>query len=701
MSVSKARFLVGEWRVDPSLNLIENGDTRRLEPRVMEVLVFFAQHPNEVLSKDEILEAVWAGDFVGEEALTYSISELRKALGDTARDPSYIETIPRRGYRLIAPVSFSEKEPSKSWRFPPVMSRSMIPLLVMLAVIVFALASLFLWRGLVGTDGDAALESVRFHVRPPGVTYGMVDNVALSPDDKYLAFTGLKDGKRLLWIRPLDSFTAYSVAGTEGATAPFWSPDGRAVGFFADRALKTVDVKDGTVALLSKVDGLAGTWGVGGSILVTMIPSRGESPIMSVSTDDGRAQPVQLSPFEDHEEDLLPFPISLRFLPGGEHFLFSDNNDYSLWLADLVSKEMRPLLNTSTAKAVPVRPNLLVYSKDNVLLAQPFDMRTHTFTGSAVRIADGLRSFRWFHSYFDATGENLAYRVESSRQEELVWVDRQGHRLSSVGEPASYLQIRLSPDERRIAVTLDPRGSWDLDIWVLDLESGVQSRLTDREGMDVDPVWSPDSTRIAYSTGYDNSVRLREIGEAGDEHFFQVGSSEIESKPDDWSSDGSTLLVRGPENKVFQTFYPSGTSRLWLDAKAKVDQCRFSPDGKWVAYGSDESGRWEVYVAAFPRFGRKQQVSKGGGGQPVWRDDGRELFYLTEDGHIVSVPITQSGNRLEFGPPEPLFQSEVRVDFNVDQYAVSEDGQRFLVIQPLADEEPIALIKNWRANLEF
>lgn len=707
MTVSSGRFVVGEWQVKPTLNLIEKGKNhRRLEPRVMEVLVCLAQNPGRVLSKEDFLASVWQGAFVGDEALAYSISELRKALGDKARDPSYIETIPRRGYRLIAPVSTIEEEDavilkSRAGKISSASSR----LPVALGILALAIVFLFFWKGSTGNLDPHSPKSIRFHIRPPGVSYEFPDTVALSPDDKHLAFTGVKDGKRLLWVRPLDSFSAYFLAGTQGAFAPFWSPEGKTIAFFADRQLKTVNLTDRIIRVLANVDGWGGSWSVNGEILITL-PSVFAPGFKVVSAAGGEPRILQLDQGASDEGKRktagLHWLFSPHFLPDGNHFLFTDGRDLSLWLADLSSKKAGLLLSNS-AKAVPVWPNLLVFFRENHLFAQPFDIASHQLIGSALKIADGVRSADWSLSYFDATGENLSFLVETSARERLVWLHRLGEELSTVGEPSSYFQVSLSPDEKTVAVTLRGSGMWESDIWLIHLESEVMSRLTTQEGFEVDPVWSPDSDRIAYSTMPARSVRLKEIGKSRDEHFFKVRAPDTGTFVDDWSRDGENFLVRDGKGRVFQVSREDGMSKLWLDSGATVDvdQCKFFPEGNWIAYSSNESGSWEVYVASFPEFGRRQQVSKNGGAQPRWSWDGREIFYLSLDGHMMAVPVLSSNDRLRFGPPETLFQTQVRVRPIIDQYAVTRDGSRFLVIQSLIDEEPIALIKNWRADLEF
>ncbi len=690
-------FRLGEWLVRPQLNLLVRGEHEvSVEPKVMDVLVYLAENAGEVLPKERIIGVVWADAFVGDEALTYSISELRKALSDDARSPRFIQTIPRRGYRLIAPVSFPEPEPDPQ---PP---RSMTALFVSAAVVVLAIVALFLWRGPSASSDDPAPQSVRFHERPPGVTFGPVDTLALSPDDKHLAFTGLENGERRLWVRPLDSFSAYALDDTENAFHPFWSPDGREIGFFADHSLKAIDVADGIVRVVSRTDGWNGSWSTTGQILIRVHSSR-EPGFWVVSASGGEPEILKLHQTGTTNAGQF-LASSPRFFPDGNRFL-SFQGDWSIWLSDLSSRTARLLIDNSTG-AVPVGPDLVVFSRDNLLLAQTFDTTSEQLTGSALTITDGVMPRRWHSSYFDATPEYLAYRVEASRQEQLVWLDREGRRLSTVGEAAPYLQISLSPDEEKVVATLDPSGTFKTDLHLIDLITEVTSRLTTRQDYDADPVWHPDSDRIAYSTGLEGgSVRVLHTGEAQDEHLFSVEGAkdgpDLETKAEDWSSDGKTLLVRGPANRVSRVSLDSMSSRLWLDSEGLVDQCKSSPNGRWIAYGSNESGNWEVYVASFPEFGRKQQISRGGGVQPRWRSDGRELFYLSQDGRMMSVPVTASNDELQLDPPEPLFQSEIRIDPGVDQYAVTRDGRRFLVIQPLASEEPIAVIKNWRAGLQF
>lgn len=689
----------GEYRLASGDRLLfRNGEEIRLTPTLFEILQVLLENSGHIVQKEHLLEKVWPDRFVEEGNLTRNICTLRRILQDDPENPRYIETIPRRGYRLISPVTLSEEEaPNSPGHHRPISKSVPIKLLLALGVGALAILSLFLWEGSLARGDDPGEQSVRFHVNPPpGMTYGMWDTVALSPDNKHLAFTGIREGKRLLWIRPLDSFSAFAVAGTQDAMSPFWSPDSRKIGFFVGHQLKTVDLASRVVKILCKGDGISGAWSRRGEILVT-IPSFYEPGFRIVSAETGELkilkldQMIMLDKIADGMQ--RPWLCTPRFLVDGNHFVFRRQG--SVWISDLSSRKARVLLRNSSL-AVPVNPDLMVFSRDNLMMAQFFDTASQQLAGSPVTITDDLRPTRWPFSYYDVTDENLAYRVRTARKEQLVWLDRQGRRLSAVGQPASYVQLRLSPDERKVAVTLDPNESWDTDIWLMDLDSGILSRLTNRPGQDADPVWGPTSDRIVYTTG--QSIRLNEVGRSEDKQLF---SRNLEAYVDDWSRDGKTLLLRGPNNRVFYLDVESRSPKSWLNSGAWVDQCQFSPDGQWIAYGSHESGNWEVYVASFPEFRHKQQISNGGGVQPVWRSDGSELFYLRYNGNVTAVPVLNLSDHLRFGRPEILFHSEVPVDPVVDQYAVTKDGQRFLVIRPVEDEEPIALVKNWRANLKF
>jgi Tol biopolymer transport system component len=281
-----------------------------------------------------------------------------------------------------------------------------------------------------------------------------------------------------------------------------------------------------------------------------------------------------------------------------------------------------------------------------------------------------------------------------------VWYDRHGKRLGTAGEPRRYLQFTLSPDERRIAAQVsDPRAGTS-DLWVLELASGIFSRMTSDPADDDGAAWSPDGREIFYSSdkrGGRHSLYRKPVG-GGDEHL--VLAAEESTWAENWLEDGSFLFINQNGRSFYRIPSGGGEPATLLKTEYFKDEPRVSPDGRWVAYNTGESGRWEVYVASFPSFTERRQVSNNGGVQGFWRKDGRELFYLALDGTMMSVPITP-GPTVETGIPQALFATRVAVWQTRDQFAATGDGQRFLLLESTEVEaKPFVVLLNWPASLK-
>jgi dipeptidyl aminopeptidase/acylaminoacyl peptidase len=307
--------------------------------------------------------------------------------------------------------------------------------------------------------------------------------------------------------------------------------------------------------------------------------------------------------------------------------------------------------------------------------------------GIQVEISPGMLSAMGPAAFSVSDNGVLVYHSRIPQRNQLVWFDRQGKRLGTVGETREYTQLSLSPDERWAAVGIrnrERKGVLDQTLWLMQLESGVLSRLSYGAGQDADPVWSPDSRRIVYGAfNLDEGVKtdLMEVilGEATPRLFYADGYA---NKPEAWSRDGRVLLYRRNEQLIF-SLPVSGDRKpkMLLDSRYVRGRFQFSPDGRWLAYASTESGQSEVYVSSYPAMTSTRQVSTGGGSAPVWRRDGKELFYMAEDGRVISVEV-KAGSILETGPPRTLFHPSVRVGgFHMGQYGVAAHGQKFLVVE--------------------
>ncbi len=586
-------------------------------------------------------------------------------------------------------------------------------------------------------EAPTPAELVRFTIPvPDNATLTPFDRIEISPDGRRLAFAAAGQRGRQLWVRPLEALEARPLPGTEGANFPFWSPDSRFIGFFANGKLKKVDASGGPPQTLCDAPrgavGGSGSWSPGGVIVFAPVF---EGPLQRVSAAGGLPSPAT-SLDESRQETRHWLP---HFLPDGRHFLYAGNSG-RLETIYLGSLDPRPAAKTdlSVSSFLPaVRfapPGLLLFVRENALLAQPFDTRQQKVTGEPSPIAEPVSSF--------SVSDNgvLVYRAGVLRPRdntELVWFDRTGKPLGKVGDPGSYAAVRLSPDGKRATVEVaDPQQSFrrgSENIWVLDLaRGGLPSRFTFESAGDVGAVWSPDGNRIAFTSGRGGGVQrfyLKASNGAGNQELLL--ESKVLARTYDWSPDGRFLLCSvdegGPSNRDLMALPLVGDHKPIpvLRTSFYESQAQFSPDGRWFAYTSNESGRWEVYVQPFlagqgspGNQGAKWRISAAGGQQPRWRRDGKELFYLTADRKLMAVPIkTAAGSPpqrqpiLEPGAPQPLFEVRVAgppLDYTgpalgAHSYDVSADGQRFLIVSTTGREEGSALITvvlNWTAGLK-
>ena len=474
---------------------------------------------------------------------------------------------------------------------------------------------------------------------PPGaVTFTPAGNfVAFSPDGKYLAFAAANDaGLPRLWLRASDGLEAREIAGTEGARYPFWSPDSRHIGFFVPGgSIRKVPVGGGPPQTLSTgalATPTGASWNRDGVILFSLLAG----PIQRVSAAGGTAAVPVTKRDESKQQLTHSFPC---FLPDGKRFLYyirSANPEFDgIYVRQLDSGDERLLLRASS-NVVYVSSGHLLYVRDGVLLAHPFDAATATLTGDPMLIAEGIDSFAesGLAAFSASDSGALVYRTsETAPASRLVWFDRSGKRISEVGEPAAYRNPRLSPDRKKLAVEMVD-GTGNRDIWILDLASGARAKLTFAQGRDAAPVWSSDGQKIVWQGP--NETLIKSSDGSGRE---QVLHNEPWI-PDDWLPDGSAFLLHpGAPRQVLLMDPLTKSRKKVLEGRGITTQARLSPDGKWVAYANSDTGRFEIIVQDFPNASGRWQVSTSGGLQPLWRADGQELYYLTLDSRLMAVPV--------------------------------------------------------------
>jgi Tol biopolymer transport system component/predicted Ser/Thr protein kinase len=551
-----------------------------------------------------------------------------------------------------------------------------------------------------------------------------VRDLALSPDGRFLAFIAPMPsrGGNLLWLHEIGSTTTASVTNAEGASYPFWSPDSRSIGFFADGKLKRIEAAGGPAQVLCDAPfGRGGAWNRDGVIVFAPNPG-GPGPsggLVRVSAAGGAVTPVTeipaTNPHSANSSHRWP-----SFLPDGKHFVYSSvdfvdprTEATAIYVAALDSKEQRRLV-TSISNAIYVPPGYLAFSRSGTLMAQRFDADRLQLTGDPFAVANDVEYLSTVaRAVFSASQEGtLVYQTGSSAMSsQLQWFDRNGRRLAAVGAPAGYANPRISPDGTKVALDIDDPQSFGVDVWIVDLRHGTPSRFT-FANQDQTPIWSPDGGRILWLSqrGGGLNIYVKSVtGSRTEDAIFTPPSPYVFVRaPNDWSRDGRWLLYtqsRSDWTQQMWTLPITGEQKPnpFVHSQSSEKEGQFSPDGRWVAYASNESGRWQVYVAPFPGPGGKYQVSTNGGQQPRWRRDGKELFFLSPDKKLMAVPA-KVGATFEFGEPAVLFQTRAREPLSSEEiftYDVSPDGQRFLINVNLeqADSPPVSIVLNWRDEL--
>ena len=557
---------------------------------------------------------------------------------------------------------------------------------------------------------------VRLSLLPPENGYfstetSGVPHVVVSPDGKQVVFAATGgDGKNKLWVRSLDSSVAQALEGTENAIFPFWSADSRSIGFFASAKLKRIDVAGGPVLPLADTPvPRGGTWNENGAIVFS---PHTNAPLWRVGAAGGAVSPATKLDAAAGETSHR-FPC---FLPDGKHFLYAvwkiGTNQVTIRIGSLDGPNMSQLLQEADSSALYAEGHLL-FLRGTTLMARPFDAGRLAFTGDAVPAAaqvqasisaPGTRAFS-----VSSNGWLMYAGGAGAGDSRLTWLSRGGMRQGTLGDPGNIINLFFSPDRKRAAVTISEGGS--NDIWIYDVQRGAITRVTSDPALDDNPVWSPDGRSLFFRSNRKGVFGIYRKATDGSGTEQSIYEDSLNKFPASCSPDGKFLAYQtwgDPKtgNDIWilaDPLGPAGRSKAFPFAHSEFVEAepQFSPDGKWIAYQSNESGRPEIYVAPFPGPGGKRQVSTAGGSQARWRPDGKELFYIGpnqigQGRRLMTAGIAAKGGSLEVGKIEALFGGLT------GSYDVSTDGQRFLTVAPPEGkaQEPLTAVQNWTAGLK-
>ena len=596
-------------------------------------------------------------------------------------------------------------------RLPSFLSWERLPWV--LAALLLAALVVMTMRSVSSYRYSASSESAKaaFTIQPPGRSNGQ-GQISISPDGRNIAAIATMDSTSLIWLRPIDSIDGRVLPGTEGAAGfPFWSPDGRSIGFQSGGKLKRLDLADGTVRdlvdLPSDVRGFDGTWNRDGTIVYFM----GGSGLFQITASGGKSAFVP--GYEQRPDGIDRWP---HFLPDGKHFIFlgtsSDQTRSEVYVGSTNSTERKLLFEADSNALYSPSPNgtsgHILFARGGALLAQGFDPNSQQLIGEPFRVAERIR-INFNSRAFFSVSENghLIYDPSSDSEEsrQLNWYDRAGKSLGAVGQPGPIQNLELSPDERLLAITRRPIGAVPNDVMIFDTVRGGMSRLATTPGDTPQAIWSPDSKFVVWNDFSEGKFRLQKKLASGAGEAEVLLESPVRVYPTSWSPDGRVILYTVVDNASKRDLWVlplDGDRKPYVFFKSPLEDrdAFFSPNGKYVVYSSGESGKDEIYVQTFPAAADKWPVSTSGGFSSRWSQNGRELIYVQTDGKIMSVSV-KADSTFEAGVPQPLFDVTMARSPRGDDYVVSTDGQRLMFVSRGNDGSlpPINVILNWSLGL--
>ncbi len=532
---------------------------------------------------------------------------------------------------------------------------------------------------------------------------------ALSPDGRSVVLVAATEGVKRLWLYSFDAPKPMLLAGTEGAQYPFWSPDGRSIGFFAQGKLKKMELAGGMATVLCDApNGYGGTWSNIGVIVFS--PDSIGVGLRQIAESGGPATPVT-SLDTARLETGHAFPI---FLPDGRHFVFlatSGQPEFRGIRVGSLDNTQSTFLLRADARSEYSAAGYLLLMRGRKILAQRFDPTTLSLSGELVPVTEQVEYEPSGGRAIDLSvfsDRLLLYRSSSDLNIQPLWFDRKGKQIATAGQPAEYQNLQISPDGNQVILERNDLQAETSDLWLFNFARETLTRLTSNPAIDGRQVWSPDGSRIAFSSTRDGYFSIYQRGSSGEEkeELLLKGTREV-LQPSDWSSDGKFIVFRKISEKTgsdieLLPLVGERQPRVYLATRFDEYWAKVSPDSRWIAYQSNESGRYEIYVQSFPEPGRKVTVSQGGGSLPRWRRDGKELYYVSGDDKLMAVPV-ETGAGFSAGTPVLLFEiGGFGRRTNRYVYDVSNDGQKILLLRPLEDSSlrPLTVVQNWTQLLK-